>query len=89
MDETHIKTEATLALGRLRSRVSNAVEEHTALLIMRNACDAIDKGEDGARAVKALLELWRELKFKDINADSISDLSTIVDEMYQKNLSQS
>jgi hypothetical protein len=56
---------------------------------MRNACDAIDKGEDGARAVKALLELWRELKFKDINADSISDLSTIVDEMYQKNLSQS
>jgi hypothetical protein len=86
MDETHIKTEANLALFRLRSHVSNAEEEQSTLLVMCNACDALDKGEYGARAVKALLDLWRELKLKDISGASITELRAVVDAMYLKSI---
>ena len=56
---------------------------------MQTACGVIDKGEHGERAVKALLDLWRELKLKEISGASISDLRAVVDRMYRKSIKES
>lgn len=85
----NVDTEATIGLFRLRSKVENAQDELATVIVMQNICDAADKGDYGARAVKALFELWRELKLREIDGPSISALRAVVDQMHDKSVAQS
>jgi hypothetical protein len=68
MDKKQIEIKATLALAYMRSNTGKAKGELVPLLqLMFEACDAINKGEDGGQAVKALLNLWHELKLKRLS----------------------
>jgi len=86
--DENIETEATIGLFRLRSIVDNAQDELATVIVMQNICDAADKGDCGARAVKALFELWGQLKLRQIDGPSISDLRAVVDEMHHKSAAQ-
>ena len=52
---------------------------------MKAICDSIDKGTSGARAVKALRNLWQELqklKLREMDGDRFSTLFAVVDRMH-------
>jgi hypothetical protein len=83
MDEKRIEIEANLALHQMFSYTDKA-EAIYVIEVMHNTCYALDRGDDGARAVKALLNLWRRLNLNDINGASISDLCAVVYAMYRK-----
>jgi hypothetical protein len=88
MKESHIESEAIIALSKVHRQVKP--EHHLAVLIvMQGTCDAIDKGDVGKDALLALIDLWRELKFREITGESISELRAVVDRMYEKAVSAS
>ena len=88
MDKERIEIEANIALHQLHSQVDEAADVPTILLIMASVCDELDKGENGAQAVRALLDLWQRLKLGDVSGDSISVFSEVVNQMYIQSTSQ-
>jgi hypothetical protein len=76
MNEQQFRTAATLALTRLPA--ANAHEEHIIVGFMKDACDAIGAGDEGAHALNSLVNLWREPGFSDIDGNSISEFRTTV-----------
>jgi hypothetical protein len=83
MKPDNVETEAIFAKHWLQTHADNAHEVMAPAIAMREACTALDKGDMGVRAIKGLLELWREAKLGDITSESISDMHSVVDRMYE------
>lgn len=83
MKESHVESEAIIALSKVHRQVKPD-HQLAVVMIMRDTCDAIDKGEIGKDALMALIDLWRELKLAEVTGESISDLRAVVDRMYDK-----
>jgi hypothetical protein len=89
MNKQNIETESTLALVRLRSQVNTLDDELATVIVMKNICDALAKDNYGEWALKALLDLWRELKLKDISKASILELQAVVNYMHRQSINES
>jgi hypothetical protein len=86
MNPELIDNEATIALSNFRLRTGNREDEYSTLVVMNAVCNAVNK-DYGDRAIKALFELWRDLKFGDVTTQSVSGLSTVVERMLRKSTS--
>ena len=86
MKESRIESAATIGLGRLRQHGSE--HEYCTAMIMHNACEELNKGEYGERAVKALFDLWKELKLGEVTGESLSELCSVVERMHYKSEKQ-
>lgn len=96
MKQEHLETEAILALAAMRSELSKYADELPTITVMHMICTAMrdfahtaNKGEYGALAVKSLLQLWQNLKFREITGENISELNQVVERMYAKTVEQS
>ncbi len=96
MKQEHLETEAILGLAAMRSELSKYSDElptitamHVIRTAMRNFAHITDKGEYGALAAKSLLQIWQNLKFREITGENISELNQIVERMYAKTVEQS
>lgn len=74
MNDQNIRTEATLALTRLLA--ASAQDEYIVVMLMKDACDNIGTGDEGAHGLKRLVDLWRALDFSEIDGNTISELRT-------------
>lgn len=83
MDQQHIEIEATRALNRLGCDLRDPFEVMTTVNVMQTASDAIDKEIDGERALGALIDLWRELKLREVTKESISVFLAAVDQLHK------
>jgi hypothetical protein len=89
MDDSQINRAADR--GRLIMRrivhsegVPEQRKEFLAASVMLEICGEADKGEGGALAVKSLIKIWQDLKLGDVSGETISQLSRIVDQIYEK-----
>lgn len=83
MKAEHIETEAILAKHRLRENPADGRNDLAPAIAMRNACDALDKGEVGVRAINELFAIWKEAKLGELTSEAISDLRAIVDQTHE------
>lgn len=83
MKAEHIETEAILAKHRLRETPVNNRGDLAPAMVMQKACDALDKGDIGVRAINELFAIWKEAKLGELTSEAISDLRAIVDRTYE------
>jgi hypothetical protein len=79
-----IDVEATKVLNRLGCDIRNSQDQISVVNVMWAACDALNKGREGELALKALIELWRQLGFRQVTGESIPTLLAVVERLCEK-----
>jgi hypothetical protein len=82
--QVDVEVEATRTLNRLGCDIRNPQDQMGVANVMWSACDALNKGNEGELALKGLIELWRQLNFQEVTAESIPTLLAVVNRLCEK-----
>jgi hypothetical protein len=89
MKREHLEADAVKGLFRLRRQVGGSSQDALAAVdVMHRVCEELDKGVFGEQAINALLDLWQELKLKEVTGESISTLRAVVARIHEKSLAE-
>ena len=85
MAQSQIEVEATRALNSLRCNVRDPIEQVGTVNLMLMACENyLDKGIESQHALKALIDIWKQLKIREITTGSVSTFQAVIERLHEK-----